>query len=133
MPMSIEEIREKILGKHLGNPQRHGLAELHLMELERALAGLASIGENIGLEFGVTPAAVQFPKMLYHAKEMQPRIIESSEEETEARGQGWNEFPGGVPPSGEVKMPGVANPAPAPIPAPTTKVSVPVAGNTKRS
>jgi hypothetical protein len=128
MEMDIAELKGRVLAKHAGNPQRHGLAEVHLGELERALAGLGAIGENIGLEFGATPASVQFPKMLYHAKEMQPKIVESSEEEDQARKAGWNEHPGGVPPAGSVKMPGVANPQQAPAPAPKVAVPIQAAG-----
>jgi hypothetical protein len=130
--MDITELRSRVLSRHSGTPQRHGLAEVHLEELERALAGLAAIGEHIGLEFGSAAPAVQFPKMLYHAKEVQPLVVHSSEEEDQARKGGWNEFPGGVPPAGSVKMPGLANPQQAPAPAP--KVAVPIqAGTTKRS
>ena len=105
MVMSVDEVRTKVLEKHAGTPQRYGLAEVFLDELERALAGLASIGENIGLEFGATPAAIQFPKMLYHAKEVQPLIVESTEDESKARSAGWNEYPGGVPPTTKVALP----------------------------
>lgn len=126
--MDIAELKGKVLAKHAGNPQRYGLADLHLNELERALAGLAAIGENITLDFGAASPAVQFPKMLYHAKELQPRIVNSSQEETQARAAGWNEFPGGVAPATSgVRMPGVQNPVQPPVAPPTTKVTIPVA------
>jgi hypothetical protein len=130
MVQSVADVKAKVLATHADNPQRRGLAEIHLDELERALAGLAALGDNIGLEFGVSPPAVQFPKMLYHAKELQPRIVDNSDEEKTARAAGWNEFPGGVPPADAgVKMPGVANPPVPPAPPPTTKVSMPAAAH----
>jgi hypothetical protein len=64
--------------------------------------------------------------MLYHAKELEPKIVENSDEEKAARSAGWNEYPGGVPPVGaDVRMPGVANPAVKPPPPPVTKVALP--------
>lgn len=132
MVLSVADVRSRVLTRHEGTPQRRGVAEIHLDELERALAGLAALGDNIGLELGVDPPAIQFPKMLYHAKELQPRIVESGDEEKEARAAGWNEFPGGVPPTtASVKMPGVANPPVPPAPPPTTKVTMPAGATTK--
>lgn len=132
MTMNVADVKAKILAGHEGNPQRRGLAEIHLDELERALAGLASLGDNVTLDFGGAPPAVQFPKMLYHAKEVQPKIVESSDEEKVARSAGWNEHPGGVPPTtANVAMPGVANPPKPAPPPPTTKVSMPTGPLTK--
>jgi hypothetical protein len=126
MVMSVADVKAKVLETHAGNPQRRGLAEIHLDELERAIAGLASLGDNVTVDFGGAPPALEYPKMLFHSKEVQPKIVENSDEEKAARSAGWNEHPGGVHPAPtSVRMPGVVNPPKAPEPPPKVAVALP--------
>lgn len=121
MPLSIGDVKARILADNEASPQRRGLAEIHLDELERALAGLAALGANVTLDLGGSPSAVQYPKMLFHARELNHKIVESSDEEKAARSAGWNEYPGGVPPAAAVRMPGAM---PPPAPPPTSRVTI---------
>jgi len=127
---TFDEVQRIVLARHAGNAQRHGLALIHLEDLGKGLAGLAALGEHLSIEFGGKPEAVEYPKMLYHSKETEPRVVGGEEEEKEARRMGWNEFPGGIPPAGGKAdtVPGVVNPPVSPAPPPTVRIPTTTAG-----
>lgn len=86
------ELEDRINDTHIDNPQRAGLARLHLDEIKRGIAGLASLGHRVRLEFEAEPAAVQFPTMVYHP-DLPERLVYSSTELDAALADGWFDHP----------------------------------------
>lgn len=118
--MTFEELRSRITTMLADAPQRMGQATVHLMDIERGLAGLAQLGHTVMLELGTPPVAIQYPKMLYNAAgEM--KVVNSSDEEAAAEAEGWKVHEAAAPAA--VEMPGTT-----PLPAPTVKVALPGKG-----
>lgn len=108
--MTFEEFKAQVLGHHAEHSNRHGLARVALADMEAALGSLAMLGHQIQVSWSTPDAPLQFPKMLYHG-DLGERTVHSSEEENQARSEGWATSP-------TASSPAMAAPASEPIPDP---------------
>lgn len=94
-----EGFRQEVLDSHAPDSVRHQLAQAALHSLEHGMAELAKLGHVVHMELGpVQHGAQEFPKMMVSDEAPYEAIVNSSQEESDARAKGWKS-PGDNSPS----------------------------------
>jgi hypothetical protein len=87
----MSDLKERVLARLANDPQKQGLAEVLLKQLDDAVAAFAGLGLALRVTDEVLPqAVVEYPKFLFGTKSGQePLIVESEREEADARALGY--------------------------------------------
>lgn len=123
--MDLSDLKAIIAGVHVDYPQRQGLVNLHLDTIAQAILELEKMGHRVRLvmEDGPKPL-VEWPKVLYHPEEAEPREVGSAGEEKKAKAEGWVNHPSGceAPLASKIPPPPKAEPLAA-VPPPVVAFS----------
>lgn len=94
--MDKEAFDKVILNPIADQPQRVGLAQMHLANLHTAVAGLAEMGHRVALSFAAAPTPVEWPKMLYRSSGIGPgntMEVHSRQHQDNMVAEGWRTHP----------------------------------------
>jgi hypothetical protein len=84
------DFKETVLGQHAEHSTRRALAQAAIESLEHGISELAKLGHSVHMELGPAQhAAQEYPKHLVHSEPPFELQVNSSEEESKARAEGW--------------------------------------------